>query len=289
MQRTLIITRATDRAYHDLDLEGEAGAGSAREGRSGRKKLRNRRTPLATLGTAGRRRKLRAKLLEPSSSSRSSPTEAAGMVRYILLQAVENGVRGRHQELRNGLEGAEDGAADGSCSRAVGLRCLRPPGGSKVGASAPAVSSPRRKRSRAAPTARGLAQQLDQALERSASRTSTRLFPRFVQTSASTGTTPAERKAVIALRPGASSESPDQRICRQRRAPEARSRTALSTPPAKSRRRSPAWRSPAHEFSFTSLERRYQGHPDKIAIRSQMLSSTPFPPTTCTDRRLRRR
>ena len=67
-------------------------------------------------------------------------------------------------------------------------------------ASAPAVLEPSRQEEIARlERLAGLAQQLDRALEAERVDDVNRLFPLLVQTGASTGTTPAERRAVIAF------------------------------------------------------------------------------------------
>ena len=164
------------------------------------RELRNLRARLATLSTPGEARTLRAELLRLVDLQSELAHEVAGMVRYIPLQAAENRrFVAATKKLRDGLEGAENGAAQRVVFASYRAAMLASAGRLER-ASAPAVLQP----SRMEEIARlnrlaGLAQQLDRALEAEHVEDVNRLFPRLVQTSASTGTTPAERKAVIAF------------------------------------------------------------------------------------------
>jgi hypothetical protein len=200
-QQTLIIElTSVSRAYRDLELKERPVPGQLEKVEAAELVLRNLRSRLATLSTPGEARQLRAELLRLVDLQLALAHEVAGMVRYIPLQAAENrSFVAATRKLRDGLEGAENGAAQRTVFATYRAAVLASAGRLER-ATAPAVLQP----SRMEEIARlerlaGLAQELDRALEAERAEDVNRLFPRLVQTSASTGTTPAERKAVIAF------------------------------------------------------------------------------------------
>jgi hypothetical protein len=200
-QQTLIIElTSVSRAYRDLELKERPVPGQLEKVEAAERELRNLRARLATLSTPGEARPLRAEILRLVDLQTELAHEVAGMVRYIPLQAAENRrFAAATKKLRDGLQGAKDGAAQRKVFAAYRAAVLASAGRLER-ASAPAVLEP----SRMEEIARlerlaGLAHQLDRALEAERVEDVNRLFPRLVQTSASAGTTPAERKAVIAF------------------------------------------------------------------------------------------
>jgi len=194
-QQTLIIElTSVSRAYRDLELKERPVPGQLEKVEAAERELRNLRARLATVSTPGEARKLRAELLTLVDLQSELAHEVAGMVRYIPLQAAENRrFVAATKKLRDGLEGAENGAAQGVVFASYRAAVLASAGRLER-ASAPNVLEPSRKEEIARlERLAGLAQQLDQALEAERVEDVNLLFPRLVQTSASTGTTPAER------------------------------------------------------------------------------------------------
>ena len=200
-QQALIIElTSVSRAYRDLQLKERPVSGQLEKIEAAERTLRNLRTRLATLSTPGEARKLRAALLRLVDLQVELAHEVSGMVRYLPVQAAENRkFVGATIKLRDGLEGAKTGAEQQETFR-IYRRAVLASAGRLERAAAPAVLEPSRtgEISRLERLA-GLALQLGRALEGQQAEDVNRLFPRFVQTSASTGTTPAERKAVIAF------------------------------------------------------------------------------------------
>jgi len=200
-QQTLIIELTSiSRAYRDLELKEKPVPGQLEKVEAAERKLRNLRARLAKVSTPDEARKLRAELLRLVDLQSELAHEVSGMVRYIPLQAAENrSYAAATRKLRDGLQGAKDGAAQRKVFATYRAAVLASAGRLER-ASAPAVLQP----SRMEEIARlerlaGLAHELDRALEAERVEDVNRLFPRLVQTSASAGTTPAERKAVIAF------------------------------------------------------------------------------------------
>lgn len=187
-------------AYRQLQLKAEDVPGQLAKLEEAEATLRGLRSRLEQVQSPVEARKLRAQLLELVDLQAALAGEVAGMVRYLPLQAAENRkLAAATKTLRDQLAGATTGAAQRDAFETYRTAVL-----TSVGllerATAPDVLEP----SRTGEIARlerlaGLARQLGRALAEQQAQDVDRLFPRFVQTSASTGTTPAERKAVIAF------------------------------------------------------------------------------------------
>ena len=200
-QQTLIIElTSVSRAYRDLELKERPLPGQLEKVEAAERTLRNLRTRLATLSTPGEARPLRAELLRLIDLQSELAHEVTGMVQYIPLQAAENRrFAAATGKLRDGLEGAKNGAAQRKAFATYRAAVLTSAGRLER-APAPAVLEPSRREEIARlERLAGLAQQLGRALAGQQAEDVNRLFPRFVQTTAATGTTPAERKAVIAF------------------------------------------------------------------------------------------
>jgi len=185
-------------AYRQLQLKAEDIPGQLAKVEAAEATLRRLRSRLEQLRAPAEARKLRAQLLELVDLQAALAAEVAGMVRYLPVQAAENDrLAAATKVLRDALAEAKSGLSQrqafddyGAVLRASVRRLER--------ASAPAVLEP----SRTGEVARlqklaALSRQLGGALEEQRAEDVDRLFPRFVQTSASTGTTRAERQAVI--------------------------------------------------------------------------------------------
>ena len=200
-QQALIVElESVSRAYRELQLKAKPVPGQLEKVAAAEQTLRKLRGRIAALSTPGEARKLRASLLQLVDLQSGLAHEVAGMVRYIPVQAAENRkLAAETKKLRDGLQGAKTGAG-----QRVAFETYRTALLTSVGllerATAPDVLEP----SRTGEIARlerlaGLARQLGRALETQQAQDVDRLFPRFVQTSSSTGTTPTERRAVIAF------------------------------------------------------------------------------------------
>lgn len=187
-------------AYRQLQLKAEGVPGQLAKVEEAEATLRRLRARLGQVQAPVEARKLRAELLELVDLQAALAGEVAGMVRYLPLQAAENDtLAAATKVLRDALAEAKSGPSQrqafddyDAVLRASVRRLDR--------ASAPAVLEP----SRTGEVARlkklaTLSRQLGRALEEQRTEDVDRLFPRFVQTNASTGTTRAERQAVIAF------------------------------------------------------------------------------------------
>lgn len=187
-------------AYRQLQLKAEDVPGQLAKLEEAEATLRGLRSRLEQVRAPAEARKLRAQLLELVDLQAALAGEVAGMVRYLPVQAAENDrLAAATKVLRDELAEAKSGASQrqafddyDAVLRAAVRRLDR--------ASAPAVLEP----SRTGEVARlkklaTLSRQLGRALEEQRAEDVDRLFPRFVQTNASTGTTRAERQAVIAF------------------------------------------------------------------------------------------
>ncbi|HEX6131685.1 MAG TPA: hypothetical protein VF044_08120 [Actinomycetota bacterium] len=200
-QQALIVQlEQVSRAYRELRLRERPVPGQLERVEAAEETLRGLRTRLAALDAPPEARTLRAGLLELIDLQAGLAAEVAGMVRYLPVQAAENRrLAAATETLRDALTEAETGAAQREAFdvfRAALQRSAR----TLDEASAPDVLEP----SRTGEVARlerlaTLARQIGQALEDAEAEDVDRLFPQFVQTSASTGTTKAERDAVIAF------------------------------------------------------------------------------------------
>ena len=144
-QQTLIIElTSVSRAYRDLELKEKPVPGQLEKAEVGERELRNLRARLATLSTPGEARPLRAELLRLVDLQAELAHEVAGMVRYIPLQAAENRrFVAATKKLRDGLEGAENGAAQRVVFASYRAAMLASAGRLER-ASAPAVLQPSR-------------------------------------------------------------------------------------------------------------------------------------------------
>ena len=200
-QQTLIIElERVSQAYRQLQLKPDAVPGQLQKVERAEGTLRKLRARLAALTAPPEARKLRARLLRLVDLQASLAHEVAGMVRYLPTQAGETRrVTAATRRLRDGLAEAKTVDAQREVflayEDAIGpsVRRLR-------SVDAPAVFEP----SRTGEIARlsrllSLSKQVRSALEAQEADEIDRLFARFVQTSASVGTTKPERRAVIAF------------------------------------------------------------------------------------------
>jgi hypothetical protein len=200
-QQALIVQlEQVSRAYRELQLRERAVPGQLERVEAAAETLRGLRTRLAGLAAPPEARALRRGILELVDLQAGLADEVAGMVRYLPVQAAENRkLAAATETLRDALTAAETGPAQRQAFdvfRAALERSARV----LEAASAPDVLEP----SRTGEVARlerlaTLARQIGRALEDAEAEDVDRLFPQFVQTSASTGTTKAERDAVIAF------------------------------------------------------------------------------------------
>ena len=200
-QQALIVQlEQVSRAYRELQLRERAVPGQLEGVEAAEETLQGLRTRLAGLAAPPEARALRAGILELVDLQAGLAEEVAGMVRYLPVQAAENRkLAAATETLRDALTAAETGAAQRDAFdvfRAALERSAR----TLERTSAPDVLEP----SRTGEVARlgklaTLARRIGQALEDAEAEDVDRLFPQFVQTSASTGTTKAERDAVVAF------------------------------------------------------------------------------------------
>ena len=188
------------RAYRELQLRERPVPGQLERVEAAEATLRRLRSRLAALAAPPEARALRVGLLELIDLQAELAAEVAGMVRYLPVQAAENRkLAAATETLRDALTDAKTGAAQREAFdvfRAALQRSAR----TLDEASAPDVLEP----SRTGEVARlerlaTLSRRIGRALEDAEAEDVDRLFPQFVQTSASTGTTRAERDAVIAF------------------------------------------------------------------------------------------
>jgi len=200
-QQALIVQLAqVSRAYRQLQLRERPVPGQLERVEAAEETLRRLRSRLAALDAPPEARALRVGLLELIDLQADLAAEVAGMVRYLPVQAAENRkLAAATETLRDALTDAKTGAAQREAFD-VFRAALDSSAQTLEMASAPAVLEPSRtgevKRLTRLAT---LARQIGQALENAEAEDVDRLFPQFVQTSASTGTTRAERDAVIAF------------------------------------------------------------------------------------------
>ncbi|HSO01886.1 MAG TPA: hypothetical protein VLS46_05125 [Gaiellaceae bacterium] len=188
------------RAYRELQLRERPVPCQLERVEAAEETRRGLRSRLAGLDAPPEARALRAGLLELIDLQAGLAAEVAGMVRYLPVQAAENRkLAAATETLRDALTDAKTGAAQREAFdvfRAALQRSAR----TLDEASAPDVLEP----SRTGEVARlerlaTLSRRIGRALEDAEAEDVDRLFPQFVQTSASTGTTRAERDAVIAF------------------------------------------------------------------------------------------
>ena len=200
-QQTLIVElERVSLAYRELRLREKADPKQLARVNEAERILRGLRAKLAGLPTPVEARKLRGTILGLVDLQVELADEVAGMARYIPVQAAENRkLAAATTRLRKELADAKTGPAQRDAFdtyRSALLAAVR----KLEAADAPAVLEPSRtgEIDRLGKLA-ALARQLGAALGDQDAKSVDELFPRFVQTSASTGTTPAERAAVVAF------------------------------------------------------------------------------------------
>ena len=200
-QQSLIVElEQVSLAYRELRLRDRADPKELARVERAERTLRGLHERLAGLPAPPEARKLRRLLLELVALQAELAEEVAGMARYIPFQAGESRkLAAATRTLQKALQGAETGAEqrrafdDYDTTLRATVKRLQ-------AATAPAVLEPSRTREieRLGRLA-DLSEQLGVALDAQRATEVDRLFPRFVQVSASTGTTRAEREAVIAF------------------------------------------------------------------------------------------
>ena len=200
-QQSLIVElEQVSLAYRELRLRDTADPKELARVERAEQTLRGLHERLAALPAPPEARKLRRLLLGLVELQADLAEEVAGMARYIPFQAAESRkLAAATRTLQKSLRAAETGAEQ---RRAFDVydRTLRATVERLEGAKAPAVLEPSRTREieRLGRLA-DLSEQLGVALAAQRAADVDRLFPRFVQVSASTGTTRAERDAVVAF------------------------------------------------------------------------------------------
>lgn len=199
-QASILELERVSTAYRELKLGPKVDEKQRRRVEDAEASLRLLRGRLAALETPPEARALRRELLELVDLQIVLAAEVAGMVRYLPVQAAEGRrLASATDTLRERLEDATTGEGQRDAF-VVYRRVLLASAKALRAASAPEVLEPSRtgeieRLERLA----ALAQELGEALEGSDTEDVDRLFPQFVQTSASTGTTKAERAAVVAF------------------------------------------------------------------------------------------
>lgn len=186
-------------AYRELELKADPVPGQLSRVEAAKRSLEKLRARFAALRVPPEAAKLHRQLLRLVALQIAFAGEVAGMVGYLPVQAAESRkVVAATERLRGELQKAAGGEAQRGAFetyrqviRAVVRRLEQ--------ASAPAVLEP----ARTGEIARlkkldALAAQVGHALEQQRVQDIDRLFAGFVRESAGTGTTPAEREAVIA-------------------------------------------------------------------------------------------
>jgi hypothetical protein len=200
-QQTLILElERVSLAYRELRLGEKADPKQLAQVEEAEQTMGRLRGRLAALQAPAEARKLRRLILQLVDLQSELAAEVAGMARYIPRQAAENRkLAAATATLRDELATAKTGATQREAFetyRAALLASVR----RLDEAPAPAVLEPARtgevkRLARLAALAAGLGK----ALQDQAAEDVDRLFPRFVQTSTATGTTRAQRDAVIAF------------------------------------------------------------------------------------------
>lgn len=200
-QQTLILElERVSLAYRRLQFKDKPDPKQLARVEEAEHTLRNLRSRLAELDAPPEARRLRSLILRLVDLQAELAQEVAGMARYIPVQAAESRkLAASTKTLRDELGAAKTGATQREAFdtyRGALLASVR----RLEDATAPAVLAPSRTEEieRLGRLAT-LAQDLGKALEDQDANDVDQLFPRFVQTSASTGTTRAERDAVLAF------------------------------------------------------------------------------------------
>jgi hypothetical protein len=199
-QASILELEKVSRVYRELKLGPKADPKQQERVEQAEASLQSLRGRLAKLAAPAEARTLRRELLELVDLQVVLADEVAGMVRYLPVEAAENRkLAAATNTLRRRLEEAKTG--EGQRDAFVAFRgVLLASAKALRAATAPDVLEP----SRTGEIARleklaSIAQELAQALADAEVEDVDRLFPRFVQTSQSTGTTKAERAAVVAF------------------------------------------------------------------------------------------
>lgn len=199
-QAAILELERVSATYRQLRLSGRPDPVQRRRVEAAETSLRELRARLSALSPPPEAARLRRELLQLVDLQVVLAEEVAGMVRYLPVEAAQNRrLAAATERLRDALERADTGAAQRDAFTAF-RRVLLDAAAALDEAAAPDVLEP----SRTGEVARlrklaSLAQRLAAALAEAEAEDVDRLFPQFVQTSASTGTTKAERDAVIAF------------------------------------------------------------------------------------------
>ena len=187
-------------AYRKLQLTPDRAPGQLEQVEEAEQTLRELRARLAALVAPAEARNLRSRVLRLVDIQVALAHEVAGMVRYLPVQSREaRNVANATERLRDGLSASDTVAAQRQVFAAF-EDALRPSVRRLEAASAPDVLEPsRRDEIQRLSRLLAVSKDLRAALERQQAEQIDNLFARFAQTSASVGTTKAERQAVIAF------------------------------------------------------------------------------------------
>lgn len=198
-QQTLIVElEQVSRAYRELRFRDRPDPAQVARVDKAQRTLRRLYERLAALPAPAEARTLRRLLLRLVDLQAGLAEEVAGMARFIPFQAAENRKLAAATKRLRGALGAATTGPEQRRAFAAYDEALRASVERLEAASAPAVLEPSRtgeieRLGRLA----DLSRKLGAALEAQRAAEVDRLFPRFVQVSASIGTTRAERDAVV--------------------------------------------------------------------------------------------
>jgi hypothetical protein len=198
-QAVVLELEQVNKAYRELQLRAKPVPGQLKRVEAAERSLVNLRARLARLPVPRDAARLHSELLRLVELQVAFAHEVVGMVRYLPLQAEEHRkLAAATDRLRAALEGATAGATQRTAFEAY-RRAVRAVIGRLERASAPPVLEPSRtgeiERLERLDT---LAARLGRALDEQRVEEIDPLFAEFVRASADTGTTQAERQAVIA-------------------------------------------------------------------------------------------
>lgn len=198
-QAVVLELEQVNTAYRELRLRAKPVPGQLERVEAAERSLAELRARIARLPVPPEAARLHTKLLRLVELQVAFAGEVAGMVRYLPLQAEESRkVAAATNRLRAALEGAGGGAAQQTAFETF-RRAIQAVVRRLERASAPPVLEPARTGEIARLERLGsLAARLGRALEEQRVGEIDRLFADFVRASADTGTTQAERQAVIA-------------------------------------------------------------------------------------------
>jgi len=200
-QQALIVElERVSTTYRQLQLKPDEDPRQLQRVEGAARTLRRLRSRLAELVAPTEVRTLRSRLLRLVDLQIALADEVAGMVRYLPVQAREaRSVAAATKRLRDDLGDATTVEAQRRVFVAF-EEGVRPSVARLRSATTPAIFEPSRKGEVTRLTGLLLlSRQVRVALEKQDAKEIDRLFARFVQTSASVGTTKAERDAVIAF------------------------------------------------------------------------------------------